>query len=226
MRTALFAVMLAAGPALAEELSITRLEQYTDNRGWNEAGLGPTFQLVVMASITPAGYPTLVYAERNGRREPLTHLPMPRTPELYALWLRFDPAHAGSWRIVAERNDARSAPADTPGLANPWQVPLLANLRVAAAGAEPRLSWTLPELNGRRIARIRVVVRGEPRVLGRFMSVLFTSDDLPPSATGFTVPPGVLAAGARYVFQVMLDHVEGGELRNRSSTFSDPYTYR
>ena len=120
----------------------------------------------------------------------------------------------------------RSAPVDTPGLADAWQVPLLADLRVTAAGAQPRLKWTLPALNGRRIERIRVVVRGEPRVLGRFMSVLFSSGDLPPSATHFTVPPGVLVPGARYVFQVMLDDLEGGELKNRSSTFSDPYSFR
>jgi hypothetical protein len=30
--------------------------------------------------------------------------------------------------------------------------------------------------------------------------------------------------GERYVFQVMLEDLEGGVLENRSSTFSEPYT--
>jgi len=67
-------------------------------------------------------------------------------------------------------------------------------------------------------------VRGNPRVHGRFMSQLYVSGDLPPTATAFTIPAGVLAAGQRYVFQVMLEDLEGGVLENRSLSFSDPYT--
>jgi len=37
-------------------------------------------------------------------------------------------------------------------------------------------------------------------------------------------PPGVLAQGERYVFQVMLEDLEGGQLENRSLTFSKPYS--
>jgi hypothetical protein len=37
------------------------------------------------------------------------------------------------------------------------------------------------------------------------------------------VPPGVLAAGRRYVFQVMLEDLEDGTLENRSIAFSEPY---
>jgi len=37
-------------------------------------------------------------------------------------------------------------------------------------------------------------------------------------------PPGVLAQGERYVFQVMLEDLEDDALENRSMAFSDPYT--
>ena len=56
------------------------------------------------------------------------------------------------------------------------------------------------------------------------MDVLYVSDTLPPTATRFSIPQGILAAGERYVFQVMLENLEDGELENRSLTFSEPYT--
>jgi hypothetical protein len=95
---------------------------------------------------------------------------------------------------------------------------------VTGKGLQPRISWELPDLKGFDIERIRVAVRGGARVHGRFMSQLYVSGDLPPTASSYTIPPGVLAAGERYVFQVMLEDLEGGALENRSLSFSDPYT--
>ena len=54
-----------------------------------------------------------------------------------------------------------------------------------------------PDLAGFDVARIRIAVRGEPRVHGRFLSELYVSGELALSATAFTIPPGVLAAGKR-----------------------------
>ncbi len=112
----------------------------------------------------------------------------------------------------------------TPALAKPWQIPLVNNVRVTGGGAQPRVSWTLPDLARRNIDRVRVAVRGGQRLHGRFLSVLFVSADLPATATDFTIPPGILALSERYIFQVMLENLEGGELKNRSLTFSEPYT--
>ncbi|HZM33155.1 MAG TPA: hypothetical protein VFC18_01580 [Burkholderiales bacterium] len=36
--------------------------------------------------------------------------------------------------------------------------------------------------------------------------------------------PGILKRGERYVFQVMLEDLEGGALENRSLAFSEPFT--
>ncbi len=218
-------VFLASGTAsAAQEMAISKLEHFTDNRGWNEAGLSPTHQIVVTATVVPSDFPTLVFAEKDGVRQPLSHFPQPSAPDLYVSWRRFEPASTGSWRIVAERGEARSTPAWTPVLAKPQEVPLVRNVRVTGKGAGPRLSWELPDLTGFDIERIRVGVRGGKRVHGRFMSLLYTSGDLPPTATSFTIPAGVLATGERYVFQVMLEDLEGGELENRSLTFSELYT--
>ena len=217
---------LAYCPALpAQDLALGKVERFTDNRGWNEAGIGPTYQIVLSATVVPSGMPTLVFAEQGGLREPMTHYPQPSAPDLYVHWKRFDPALTGAWRIVAERGDAKATAASTPPLANPQQVPLVTDVRVAGKGAQPRLSWKLPGLAGFDVERIRVAVRGGARVQGRFLSELYVSGDLPPTATSFRIPDGVLKRGERYVFQVMLEDLEDGRLENRSLTFSDPYRF-
>ncbi len=212
--------LACAGAAQAQVLAIGKLEHYTDNRGWNEAGIGPTYQIVVTAEVAPSGFPTLVFGEQNGVREPLAQFP----GDVYVLWKRFDPALTGTWRVAAERSDAKGATATTAPIASPQQVPLASAIRARGKGAQPRLSWKLPGLAGFDVERIRVGVRGEPRIQGRFLSLLWVSGDLAPGATGFTIPPGVLRPGERYIFEVMLEDLEGGVLENRSLAFSEPYT--
>ena len=55
------------------------------------------------------------------------------------------------------------------------------------------------------------------------MSALYSSDGLPATATSFALAHGVLKPGERYVFQVSLEDMEGGKVRNRSMSFSEPY---
>lgn len=220
---------LALGPPLAtaplaQQLRIIELGHFTENRGWNEAGLAPTYQTVVTATVIPSGTPTLVVAEQNGVRQPVWHLPMSVAPHVYVYLRHFQPVLLGSWRIIAERGEARGIAAWTPVLAKPQEVPLVQNVRVMGTGAEPRVSWEMPDLTGFDIDRIRVGVRGGKRLHGRFLDLLYISAALPPSTTDFAIPPGVLASGERYVFQVMLEDLEGGLLENRSLTFSEPYT--
>ena len=91
-------------------------------------------------------------------------------------------------------------------------------------GAEPRVSWDLPDLTGFDVDQIRVGIRGGKRVYERFLDLVYVSGDLPPTTTAFAIPPGVLTSGERYVFEVMLEDLEGGTLQNRSLTYSEPYT--
>ena len=222
-RALLILLLLCAASAFAQELKVTGVEQYTENRGWNEAGIGPHFQMIVVARVSPSGFPTLVYGEQDGVRQAFMHFSQPSTPDLYVLFQRVEPQSSAPWRVVAERDGIKSAPVPTQGLARAWQVPLATDVRVEGKGAMPRVIWALPDLGERAIGRIRVVVRGEPRVHGRFMSALYISDGLPATATSFTIPNGVLKPGERYVFQVSLEDLEGSEIRNRSMSFSEPY---
>ena len=105
-------VLLASGTApLAEEITIAKLGHFTENRGWNEAGLAPAYQIFVTATVVPSDSPTLVFAEQGGVRQALWHFPMPSAPNVYAYYRRFEPALLGSWRIVAERGVAKGTPA-------------------------------------------------------------------------------------------------------------------
>ena len=208
----------------AQGIAISNPEQHTENRSWNEAGVAPVYQILVSVSVVPSGLPTLVFAERGNERHPLTYLPGTAAPDRYVLLLRFEQARAESWRVLAERGEARSAPVSTRAVAKPWQVPFAQSVRVTGQAASPRVSWSLPDLAGRKIERIRVGVRGGQRAQGRYMDVLFVSQALPPTTTSFDIPQGILAAGERYIFQVMLENLEGGELKNRSLTFSEPHT--
>jgi hypothetical protein len=209
--------------ALAQAPAISAIDHYTENRGWNQAGLGPTHQVVVAARVVPSGFPTLVYAEAGGQREALTHFPQPGAPDLYVMWKRYEPGAAKAWRLRAEREGQRAPEVDSPALDRPRALPLARRVQVAGAGTQPRLSWRFPGPKSANATRIRVGIRGGERVHGRFMSLLYVSGDLPPAATSFRIPAGVLAAGERYVFQVMLEELEGGALRNRSLSFSEPY---
>lgn len=217
MRLSVLAVLLLTLPASAQDLSITAIEHYTENRGWNEAGLGPTHQIVATARVEPSGFPTLVFAEQNGRREPLTLFP----GHVYVLWQRFDPAFTGAWRIVAERGDQSRVSATSLPIARPREIPLAIDVRVTGEGARPSVVWKVPE--AAKVQRIRVGVRGGARIQGRFLNLLQVSAPMPGTATSFRVPDGWLEPGQRYVFQVMLEDLEAGRLQNRSLAFSDPY---
>lgn len=210
--------------SLAEEVRISSLEHFTENRGPNEAGVLAAYQIVVIAGVLPSDFPTLVFAEQAGVRQAMWLFPMSSAPNTYLYLRRFEPGLMGSWRIVAERGEAKATPAWTPVLAKPQEVPLVRNVQVTGRGAEPVVSWELPDLTGFDIDGIRVGVRGGKRLYERFLDLVYVSRDLSPTATAFAIPPGVLASGERYIFQVMLEDLEGGVLENRSVTFSAPYT--
>jgi hypothetical protein len=221
---ALSMVFVSSTAPLAQEVRISNLGHFTENRGPNDAGVLAAYQIVVTAAVAPSDFPTRVFAEQAGVRQTMWLLSMSSAPNAYVYLRRFEPGLTGSWRIVAERGEVTAPPAWTPVLAKPQEVPLVRNVRVTARGAEPVVSWELPDLTGLDIDRIRVGIRGGKRLYERFLDTLYVSGDLPPTATAFAIPPGVLASGERYIFQVMLEDLEDGVLENRSVTFSKPYT--
>jgi hypothetical protein len=98
----LIVLLAAASLSLAQEITVGKLGHFTENRGWNEAGRSPSYQIVVTATVVPSAHPTVVFAEQTGVRKALTHFPYPSAPDLYAYWQRFEPALSGVWRIVAD----------------------------------------------------------------------------------------------------------------------------
>ena len=220
---ALAIVVLSPTAPLAQEMKISDVGHFTENRGPNEAGVLAAYQVVVTAAIVPSDFPTLVFAEQAGVRQAMWLYSMSTAPNAYIYLRRLEPGLTGSWRIVAERGEGK-ATAWTPVLAKPQEVPLVRHVQVTGRGAEPLVSWELPDLTWFDIDRIRVGIRGGKRLYERFLDLVYVSSDLSPTATAFAIPPGVLASGERYIFQVMLENLEGGVLENRSVTFSEPYT--
>ena len=53
-RLGLAGVLFAASTvSLAQPVTIAVLGHYTENRGWNDAGLGPMHQVIVSATVAP-----------------------------------------------------------------------------------------------------------------------------------------------------------------------------
>jgi hypothetical protein len=220
---ALAIVVLSTTAPLAQEVKISDVGHFTENRGPNEAGIHAAYQVVVTAAVVPSDFPTRVFAEQAGVRQAMWLLPVSAAPNAYVYLRRLELGLTGSWRIVAELGEG-TATAWTPVLAKPQEVPLVRNAQVTGRGAEPLVTWEVPDLTRFDVDRIRVGIRGGKRLYERFLDLVYVSGDLSPTATAFLVPPGVLALGERYIFQVMLEDLEGGVLANRSVTFSEPYT--
>lgn len=68
-RSTFFALLAWATTLSAADLDIGSAAHYTENRGRNEAGLGPFYQVVVTATVVPSDFPTLVVAEQAKVRE-------------------------------------------------------------------------------------------------------------------------------------------------------------
>ena len=101
-----------------------------------------------------------------------------------------------------------------PLIANPQALPFAQNVLVSDASATPTVSWTLPDLTGFDVDRVRLrVVDTDAR------SIIFQAN-LATNATSYTFAPGALQFGGSYFYRVTIDDLENGLLENRSNAFS------
>ena len=105
-------------------------------------------------------------------------------------------------------------------------MPFANNVTIGGAGTTPTVSWTVPAGTNVDFVRVGIFDDQGPLPASGRKPFIFNGPALPPSATSFTVPAGVLEAGHRYVVRVELaetfGHVLNGNvqfLRNRSSAF-------
>lgn len=223
-RPALLAVLglllsLSLG-SVAEALSITTRFHFTDNRGPNSIGFIPAYRHVFGAvSVSPSGPPTVVTATQGSLAFELLFFPTSLSPDTYALATTGGPN--GQWLIQGSRGSDVAPPGLTPSILDPEQIPLVDNLHVLPDGLTPTVVWALPDLSTFDVDMIRVRVWDDDT-----NDEFFQSPPLLVDATSYTIPPGVLDVGGRYIFRVNLDDFRPGNviLENRSSTFTQsPY---
>lgn len=216
---------LNQGDALGQTVSISKPFHFTDNRPFApaEVGLVPGYRLVFGVHVTPSGYPTIAEAGQGSVFRTLAFFPMTINRNLYTRAIRFDRNLTGSWQITATRA-SEWVQVSTPAIANPQVVPLVENLQVSGTGLTPEVTWKVPDLTGFDVDRIRVMALDTGRSAGVLRDHIFVSQDLPTNTTRFTIPAGVLETGRTYVFRVLLEDLEGTDLENCSSTFTQPFS--
>lgn len=101
-----------------------------------------------------------------------------------------------------------------PLIAEAEAIPFAQNVLISDAGATPTLSWTLPDLTGFDVDRIRV------RAVETDTGLIVFQAALAANATSYTFNPGVLQFGHTYFYRVMLEDLENGLQENRSNAFS------
>jgi hypothetical protein len=208
---AVLAGFLMCEPTGAFALTITNASNFRDNGQVNSVGIVAGDIQVVSANVAPGGPPTTVSATQSA-----TVLGLGLSgSDLYITTRAWDGTLFGQWAINATRGPDSAGPVLTPGIANPQLLPFVANVHAMGSGLQPVVTWDLPNLTGFDPDDIRVRVYDDSS-----KALVFTSNPVSTSATLFTVPPGVLLFGHSYIFRVMLEDLEGGNLENRSSGFS------
>lgn len=101
-----------------------------------------------------------------------------------------------------------------PLIANPQALPFAQDILVSDASTTPTVSWTLPDLTGFDVDRVRV------RVIDTDTRTQIFQANLAANATSYTFAPGVLQLGGSYFYRVTIDDLENGLLENRSNAFS------
>jgi hypothetical protein len=212
------------------DLTLTGPFDFRDNRSVNPVGFISGDRILVGAnSITPSGAGTTVQAVQGATTLGLLFVPFTVSPNLYATSFSFDPLFTGAWTITAT-DASGSASATTQGIPNPELIPFVNNLQISGALLTPDISWTLPDLTGLGVTRIRVVVWDLDNLLGGSLAdQIFVSANLAPTTTSFNVAAGVLGPGKNYSFDVQLDNTVipttgPGFLQNRSDTFTGVFS--
>lgn len=101
-----------------------------------------------------------------------------------------------------------------PIIADPEALPFVEDILVSDASTTPTVSWTLPDLTGFDVDRIRV------RVIDTASRLIVFQANLAADATSYTFAPGTLQFGSSYLYRVTIDDLENGLLENRSNAFS------
>ena len=122
-------------------------------------------------------------------------------------------ASSPPWGFVAT-DTSGSISGFFPTIADPELLPFASDVQASDHGATPTITWSLPNLSGYDIDRIRL------RAIDAGSGAQIFQTNLVAEATSFTLPEGVLLAGHSYFYRVILEDLNNGLLENRSNAFS------
>lgn len=227
----LLTIVSGLGPCVSDALAATIAGQFSfrDNRSSNPAGAVAGDVIAVGATnITPSGAGTTVQAVQGTTTLNVLFLPSTVFPDNYFRAIPFDPQLTGSWTLTAT-DGTGSVSVPTNAIPNPELIPLVNNLQVSGTLLTPHLSWVLPDLTGLGVTRIFIRVRDLDNFINGVSDTIFSSANLPATATAFDVPTNVLKPNKHYSFDVLLDNIVtppmgAAFLQNRSETFTDVYS--
>ena len=207
----------------ATDITITGQFNFTDNRSANPAGAVPGYFIAVGAtSIVPSGVGTTAQATQGATTVPVPFIPSTIFPDNYFAAV-FDLTLTGVWTLTAT-DAAGPVSVQTNSIPTPEKIPLVNSPQVSGALLTPHVTWTLPDFTGLGVTRILIRVRDlDHLVNGVNADIIFSSASLAANATSFDVPAGVLAPGKHYSFDILVDNIVEGFLRNRSETFTGIY---
>ena len=217
------AVLLGSDPAAAAP-SITSTFVYTENRQLNDAGVSSGHRLVLGAFVTDTTGPENIVSvtaalEPEGPPIPLTPFESgPLFGRVYVIAPVYV-AQAGAWRIRATNNLNETVETVTHVLDKPRFIPFAQNVQFTDNSLTPTVTWSPvlfdddadPATGNVPVTQYRVRLTTGPN--GEFF------DSGPLATPSFTVPAGVLTSGQPVFFRIMAEHLDGGQLENRSSTF-------
>ncbi len=122
-------------------------------------------------------------------------------------------ASSPPWGFVAT-DTSGSISGFFPTIPDPELLPFAYDVQASDHGATPTITWSLPELSGFDIDRIRL------RAIDAASGSQIFQTNLGAEATSFTLPEGVLIAGHSYYYRVILEDLNNGLIENRSNAFS------
>ena len=117
------------------------------------------------------------------------------------------------WGFVAT-DTSGSVSGFFPTIEDPELLPFASDVQVSDHGATPTITWSLPNLSGFDIDRIRL------RAIDAASGAQIFQTNLMADATSFTLPGGALLAGRSYFYRVILEDLNNGLIENRSNAFS------
>ena len=202
-----------------EEVTLDSPYRARDFRGENSIGWRVGDRLDVCANANPFT-DTYLYAEQNGLV--IQTYPQRDRPGEFCSGIEFDPGYTDSWNIVAWNGENR-AEIQTDALGPVEQLPLVTNIRIVPDNLTPTIRWNLPEGNTVPYDEVQIGLFDDVTDFRLFRfgpngDELF--EYLPPTATSYTFPEGILEEGGRYVVRVLLtDYDDNGATSNRSITF-------